>query len=142
MFQPYSGVKTSVLLFRKGGATERVMFLHADSDGYKLDAQHDTPTAEDDLPDLIAAFRDREENWRRWSARDEAADWTEKWWFADAASIRANDFNLSAASYRPMSRAQVEHQDPIELLDELKAIEVEILEELEGLVDRMREAPA
>jgi type I restriction enzyme M protein len=40
VFQPYSGVKTSVLLFRKGGATERVMFLHADADGYKLDANH------------------------------------------------------------------------------------------------------
>ncbi|MBV9508854.1 MAG: N-6 DNA methylase, partial [Caulobacteraceae bacterium] len=43
VFQPYSGVKTSVLLFRKGGATERVLFLHADADGYKLDAQHDQP---------------------------------------------------------------------------------------------------
>ncbi|MEF8737118.1 MAG: hypothetical protein V5B35_11145 [Candidatus Accumulibacter necessarius] len=40
-FQPYSGVKTSVL-FRKGGSTERVLFLHADNDGYKLDANHDT----------------------------------------------------------------------------------------------------
>ncbi|MGH8549940.1 MAG: HsdM family class I SAM-dependent methyltransferase, partial [Methylococcales bacterium] len=43
VFQPYSGVKTSVLLFRKGGNTERVLFLHADQDGYKLDPNHDTP---------------------------------------------------------------------------------------------------
>ena len=43
VFQPYSGVKTSVLFFRKGGSTERVLFLHADDDGYKLDANHDTP---------------------------------------------------------------------------------------------------
>ena len=30
VFNPYSGIKTSVLVFRKGGTTERVMFLHAD----------------------------------------------------------------------------------------------------------------
>ena len=50
VFQPYSGVKTSVLFFRKGGRTERVLFLHADDDGYKLDANHDTPIEADDLP--------------------------------------------------------------------------------------------
>ena len=32
-----------------------------------------------------------------------------------------------------MSQAQVEHQDPRELLDELAAIEAEIMEEIEAL---------
>ena len=59
VFNPYSGVKTSVLVFRKGGATGRVMYLHADNDGFKLDANHDQPIDEDDLPGLIEAFRDR-----------------------------------------------------------------------------------
>jgi type I restriction enzyme M protein len=57
VFQPYSGVKTSVLFFTKGGTTENVMFLHADADGYKLDANHDTPIEADDLPGLAAAYR-------------------------------------------------------------------------------------
>ncbi len=35
------------------------MFLYADNDGFKLDANHDQPIDEDDLPDLIAAFHDR-----------------------------------------------------------------------------------
>ena len=52
VFQPYSGVKTSVLIFTKGGSTERVLFLHADNDGYKLDANHDSPIDDDDLPAL------------------------------------------------------------------------------------------
>ena len=56
VFQPYSGVKTSVLIFSRGGATERVLFLHADADGYKLDAQHDQPVEADDLPALVDAF--------------------------------------------------------------------------------------
>ena len=68
VFQPYSGVKTSVLFFRKGGSTENVLFLHADNDGYKLDANHDTPIEADDLPGLVEVFRTREarlDEWRR-----------------------------------------------------------------------------
>ena len=64
VFQPYSGVKTSVLVFAKGGRTERVMFLHASNDGFKLDANHDQPIEADDLPGLIAAFNSRDEMWR------------------------------------------------------------------------------
>src|SRR5574338_671700 len=133
VFQPYSGVKTSVLLFRKGGRTERVMFLHADQDGYKLDANHDTPIPDDDLPGLVDAYRAREACWADWQGRDEKAEWTAKWWFADEAQLRANDFSLSAGRYRPMSQAQVSHREPRELLDELAAIEAEIAEEVEAL---------
>lgn len=133
VFQPYSGVKTSVLLFRKGGTTDKVLFLHADNDGYKLDANHDTPIADDDLPTLAMAFKATEQNWTTWQARDTGTEWAEKWWFADAATLRANDFNLSAGRYRPMSQAAIEHQNPRELLDELAAIEAEIAEEVEAL---------
>ena len=133
VFQPYSGVKTSALFFRKGGKTDRVLFLHADDDGYKLDANHDTPIAADDLPALARAYAQRAEGRAQWAARDAKTEWVEKWWFADAASLRANDFNLSAGRYRPMSQAQVEHRDPRELLDELAAIEAEIVEEVSAL---------
>ncbi len=133
VFQPYSGVKTSVLFFRKGGNTERVQFLHADDDGYKLDANHDMPIQADDLPGLVQAYVLRESAWDKWAVRDAAAEWGEKWWFADAAALRGNDFNLSAGRYRPMSQAQVEHRDPRELLDELASIEAEIASEVEAL---------
>lgn len=133
VFQPYSGVKTSVLFFRKGGSTERVLFLHADNDGYKLDANHDQPIEADDLQALKTAYANREQLVAQWVARDKDAEWAEKWWMADAATLRGNDFNLSASRYRPMSTAQVEHRDPRELLDELAAIEAEIAEEVEAL---------
>lgn len=138
VFQPYSGVKTSVLFFRKGGTTDKVLFLHADNDGYKLDANHDTPIEADDLPMLAEAFHTRKECWAEWLAvRAEPVEaqkkWTQQWWFADAATLRSNDFNLSAGRYRPMSQTAVEHRDPRELLDELAAIEVEITEEVEAL---------
>jgi len=171
VFQPYSGVKTSVLLFRKGGSTERVLFLHADNDGYKLDAKHDTPIDTDDLPGLVEVYRSRDERWNEWqkytsplpqgegqgegtkgvmeasanyqtsnAARHSRAsgnpgvgEWTKNWWFASADEIKANDYNLSAGRYRPMTQSAVEHRDPRELLDELAAIEAEIAEEVEAL---------
>ena len=139
VFNPYSGVKTSVLVFRKGGTTERVMFLHADNDGFKLDANHDRPIDEDDLPGLVEAFRDRAERERAWAERDERADWTEKWWFADAEAIRTAEFNLSAGRYRPQNRARVKHRDPLEILEELRGIEREILDEIDALADEARE---
>ena len=140
VFNPYSGVKTSLLVFRKGGATARVMFLHADEDGFKRDANHDTPIDEDDLPELIEAFEDRAERWEAWRARDPEAEWTEKWWFADAETVRAADFNLSAGRHRPAARARTDHRDPLEILDELRDIEREISGEIEKLADAVRGA--
>ena len=142
VFNPYAGVKTSLLVFRKGGTTDRVMFLHADNDGFRLDANHDRPIGEDDLPGLIEAFRDRAERERVWAGRDEGTNWTEKWWFADVEAIRAAGFNLSAGRHRPQNRARVEHRDPLEILEELRAIEREILEEIDALVDEVGEAVA
>ena len=142
VFNPYSGVKTSVLVFRKGSATERVMFLHADHDGFKLDANHDQPVDEDDLPGLVGAFRDRGARWATWQGRDTGAEWTENWWFADAEAIRAADFNLSANRHRPQSRRKVEHRDPLEILAELREIETEILGEIDELEAAVRGAVA
>jgi type I restriction enzyme M protein len=138
VFQPYSNVKTSVLVFGRGSATERVLFLHADADGYKLDAQHDQPVEADDLPGLVAVYRSRDARWVEWQARDSAADWSARWWFADTATIRAQDFNLSAGRYRPISHAAAEHRDPLELLEELRATETEILMEVDGLMEALK----
>ena len=140
MFNPYSSVKTSVLMFRKGGATERVMFLHADNDGFKLDANHDRAIDEDDLPVLVAAYRTRDERETEWQDRDPEADWTEKWWLAETEAIREADFNMSAGRHRPQSRATVEHRDPLEILEELKGIESEILAEIDALATTVSEA--
>ncbi len=139
VFNPYSGVKTSVLIFRKGGATENVMFLHADNDGFKLDANHDQPINEDDLPALIEAFRERDARFDDWCRQDPEAEWTEKWWFAEADAIREADYNLSANRHRPQSRAKVEHRDPLEILEELRGIEMEILGEIDELAEAVRE---
>ncbi|MCY3596981.1 MAG: N-6 DNA methylase [Rhodospirillales bacterium] len=140
VFNPYSGVKTSVLVFCRGGATERVMFLHADHDGFKLDANHDQSIDEDDLPGLIEAFRDRDARWITWCDREADADWTQNWWFAEADAIRAADFNLTANRHRPRRRAAVEYRDPLEILEKLRETETEILGEIDKLEEAVRGA--
>ena len=140
VFNPYSGVKTSVLIFRKGGTTERVMFLHADNDGFKLDAQHDQPIDEDDLPRLMAAYHERAAREKEWHGRDPAGEWGESWWFAETGAIRETDFNLGAGRHRPESHALVEHRDPLEILDEIRSIETEILSEIDTLAEAVRSA--
>ena len=142
VFQPYSGVKTSVLIFAKGGRTERVMFLHASNDGFKLDANHEQPIEADDLPGLVAAFNGRTEMLVDWQNRDVGKPWTENWWFADAATIEREDFNLSASHYRPESREAAEHRDPRELLAELRDETAAILGDIEALVAELGERAA
>ncbi|WP_211607338.1 hypothetical protein [Paraburkholderia nemoris] len=107
--------------------------MHADNDGYKLDANHDQPIAQDDLPDVIDSFRNHDARLAAWREREQGREWTSKWWFADAAAIKGADFNLSAGRYRPASQTAAEHRDPLELLDELAAIEAEIVEEVAAL---------
>ena len=129
-----------MLILGKGGATDRVMFLHADNDGFKLDANHDQVIEEDDLPGLVAAYRDRAEREAEWRDRDADADWTENWWFAGTDAIREADFNLSAGHHRPQSRATVEHRDPLEILEELREIETETFAEIDALETAVRDA--
>ena len=133
VFQPYSGVKTSVLFFKKGGSTREVLFLHADNDGYKLDANHDTPVEADDLSHLAACYSVRFDLLRQWNVRDDKAEWTDKWWFADLAALKTADFSLSTGRYRPLTQTAAVHRSPKEILDELAAIQVEIAEEVEAL---------
>jgi type I restriction enzyme M protein len=141
-FQPYSGVKTSVLIFAKDGRTERVMFLHASNDGFRLDANHDQPIEADDLPGLIAAFNSREEMWSDWQSRGVATPWTENWWFAEAEAIEHEDWNLSASPYRPESREAAVHRDPRELLEELQEDVTAILGDIEALMAELGERAA
>ena len=133
VFQPYAGVKTSALIFKKGGSTSRVMFLHIDNDGYRLDANHDTPITEDDLPQAIEDFRSIDALYKKWKSRNVKEEWNQKWWFADVDSIKNAEFKLDAGTYRPINKSKVVHRNPIEILDDLNMVEDEIRNEIKTL---------
>lgn len=57
VFQPYTGVKTSILVFSKGGKTDEVLFYEVQADGYSLDAKRNPRTEQNDLWDLVVKYR-------------------------------------------------------------------------------------
>jgi type I restriction enzyme M protein len=58
VFRPYAGVSTAVLLFTKGGTTEKVWFYDMEHDGYSLDDKRQK-VAENDIPDVLECWNHR-----------------------------------------------------------------------------------
>ncbi|MOA20994.1 N-6 DNA Methylase [compost metagenome] len=143
MFKPYAGVSTAILLFTKGGSTEQVWFYDLQADGYSLDDKRTPLKGEDsnDLPDAI-------EQWRRYRRMVEAnissptivrelGDKTRKAFVVEAAAIAANKYDLSINRYKEVVYQAEQYEEPKVILHRLKALEQEILadlEELEGML--------
>ena len=136
VFQPYSGVKTSVIFFKKGGTTQDVLFLNVENDGYRLDANHDSSIDSDDLPGLINIYKDRNQYRKKWLNKN-TDRWEENWWFVDAKDLIENDFNLSAGKYKPHNQTVMIHKDPVEIIDEIVLLEKEIVATLDSLKIRL-----
>src|SRR5712664_93801 len=58
VFRPYAGVSTAVLLFTKGGTTEKIWFYDMKHDGYSLDDRRQK-VPENDIPDLLECWQQR-----------------------------------------------------------------------------------
>ncbi len=141
VFKPYAGVSTAILMFTKGGNTERVWFYDLQADGYSLDDKR-SPIAANDLPDVVARWK---EYWHLLESHaDEATitaafgDKTQQAFVVDAADIRANKFDLSINRYKEVVHQEETYDPPSVILGRLKALEQEImddLEELEGMLE-------
>lgn len=58
VFKPYAGVSTAVLLFTRGGTTDRIWFYDMAHDGFSLDDKRQ-PVSENDIPDVQICWRNR-----------------------------------------------------------------------------------
>lgn len=58
VFKPYAGVSTAVLIFTKGGTTDRVWFYDMQADGLSLDDKRQK-IADNDIPDILACWNNR-----------------------------------------------------------------------------------
>ena len=127
-FKPYSGVKTSILIVKKGEPTKEVWFYEVQNDGYSLDDKRRPTPDKNNIPDLL-------ENW----TKDQNGTWepTDKSWKATIDEIKENDFNLSASRYKPLKIEEVEYEDLTKLIKEVLELEEEIsknLKELERMI--------
>lgn len=153
-FKPYTGVKTSVLVFRKpnnkpdGAATKQVWFYELSADGYDPDKVQGggRPEAPDnnDIPALL-------EDWNTYKTSGfttptgiaantilDAGTEQPKCWYADLTMIEASDYSLSASRYKPRVAGAVSTEDPAELIREVLDIEQEITMGLEALLGKVK----
>ena len=59
VFKPYAGVSTAVLIFTKGGATDKVWFYDMEAEGYSLDDKRTFIDGKGDIPDIIRHYHNR-----------------------------------------------------------------------------------
>ena len=130
VFKPYAGVSTAILLFSKDPAgTDEVWFYDMRADGFSLDDKR-TPTAENDIPDIIERFNNLE------SEKDRKR--TEQSFFVPKAEIVENDYDLSINKYKETKYVPVEYPPTSEILAELRSLESEISKAMDELEEMLK----
>ncbi|WJQ07486.1 class I SAM-dependent DNA methyltransferase [Geobacillus stearothermophilus] len=131
VFKPYAGVSTAVMIFTKTGVggTDQVWFYDMKADGYSLDDKR-TPIEENDIPDIIARFHNREAEKERKR--------TEQSFFVPVEEIRENDYDLSINKYKEIEYEEVEYEAPSVILERVLDLEKQIVNGLKELEDMLK----
>jgi type I restriction enzyme M protein len=130
VFKPYAGVSTAILIFAKGGKTNRVWFYKMESDGLSLDDKRDRiGDGLGDLPEIR----------KQWFAREKAKrnDRKAKHFFVPLKEIEANKFDLSVGRYRETEYEEAKFDPPYEIMKRMRLLDKEVsrdMDELEALL--------
>lgn len=130
VFKPYAGVSTAILIFAKGGKTDKVWYYDMQADGFSLDDKRNQIEA-NDIPDII-------ETWKK-CKQDRFHEPTkeDKWFWVEKSRIIENDYDLSINKYKEVEHKEVEYEKPEIIMDRIVELEKEILQdiiELKGLI--------
>ena len=119
VFKPYAGVSTAILIFTKtnAGGTDKVWFYDMKADGFSLDDKR-TPIADNDIPDVIARFKNLEAEESR-SRKDQS-------FLVPVDEIKKNDYDLSINKYKEVEKVKVEYEKPEVVLERIEALQTEI----------------
>ncbi|MDA8001297.1 MAG: N-6 DNA methylase [Alphaproteobacteria bacterium] len=93
VFNPYSGVKTSILFLdsRRAKKTDEIMFANIENDGFDLGAKR-KEIAANDLPKALAAL----EKWKQGKkSKNGVAFWVKK-----SKIAKSGDYNLTGSRYK------------------------------------------
>jgi type I restriction enzyme M protein len=126
VFKPYAGVSTAILVFTKtnAGGTDKVWFYDMKADGFSLDDKR-TPIADNDIPDVIARFKNLEAEESR-SRKDQS-------FLVPVDEIKANDYDLSINKYKEVEKIKVEYEKPEVVLGRIEVLQSEITAAFESL---------
>jgi type I restriction enzyme M protein len=148
VFNPYSGAKTSIVVFRKplgkdDVRTSKVWFYRVESDGRDLGlTRRPLPDfdTDGDLEHMVSLFpytwrHERDGGVRAILKADDLKKFeSEKSWWATIEQIRATDYNLTAGRHCPHQAKAVEHEKPEVLINRLLELEEEITDDLRQLL--------
>lgn len=132
VFKPYAGVSTAILVFTKtdNGGTDNVWFYDMKADGFSLDDKR-SPVSENDIPDIIARFKNR-------TAEAERKR-TDQSFFVPKEEIAGYDYDLSINKYKKTEYVAVEYPPTIEIMTDLHELEIKVNEELTALNDLLEQ---
>ena len=125
VFKPYAGVSTAILIFVKGGETEKVWFYDMQSDGFTLDDKRSRINGGGDLPDIV----------QKWNSRKNQTEnmLNSKFFYVDRKEIEGNGFDLSINRYQLTDHEELLFADPNEILANIESLEKEIITGLSDL---------
>jgi len=118
VFKPYAGVSTAVLIFQKGGTTDKVWFYDMEADGFSLDDKRQKVEA-NDIPDIV----------EKWQTKAES----KKSLLVPVEEIRANKYDLSISRYKPIEHAEVEYEKPEVIMGRVLELENAISKDIEEI---------
>ena len=119
VFKPYAGVSTAVMVFTKGGKTNKVWFYDMDSDGYSLDDKRNRIDGKGDIPDIVERFRARK--------TENPSDRKAKCFYVPVKEIIDNNYDLSISKYKEIEYEEVEYEKPEVILDRIEELEKKLL---------------
>lgn len=120
VFKPYAGVSTAILIFTKGGETDKVWFYDMTADGLSLDDKRN-PIEDNDIPNIIESWKVCKED------KDTEPTKEDKWFWVDKEEISSNDYDLSINKYKEIEYEEVVYEKPEVILDKIEALERKIM---------------
>lgn len=135
VFRPYAGVSTAVVIFTKGGQTDRVWFYDLKADGFSLDDKRAPLSGEhsNDLPDLVSLWKDYISTATSGEALDQWEDKTGKAFCVEKVEIASKKYDLSVNRYKEVAHVEEQYDPPVKVLRRLMELEAEIQADLTAL---------
>ena len=126
VFKPYAGVSTAILVFTKtnAGGTDKVWFYDMKADGFSLDDKR-TPIADNDIPDVIARFKNLE--------AEESRNRKDQSFLVPVDEIKKNEYDLSINKYKEVEKVKVEYEKPEVVMGRIEVLQSEITAAFESL---------
>jgi len=133
VFNPYTAVKTSILLFTKkqfGSSTyhtKKVWFYGMDSDGYTLDNSRKKIKNDFPLPETVKQYKAKDEK------TSSQKDRKQKHFYVPVSEIEDNGFELNYNLYKEFVFEEQDYEPPHKLIQKLIELEDEINEGINTL---------